>query len=82
MDYLRQEQAIVRATGEIQQRINHLLGRTPPLRALTASDLHVYYLLQAANRRPPYLIDELEEALGLRIVVTANTIEFTERLAA
>jgi hypothetical protein len=82
MDYLRQEQAIVRATGEIQQRINHLLGRTPPLRALTASDLHVYYLLQAADRRPPYLIDELEEALGLRIVVTANTIEFTERLAA
>jgi hypothetical protein len=82
MDYLRQEQTIVRATGEIQQRINHLLGRTPPLRPLTASDLHVYYLLQEANRRPPYLIDELEEELGLHIVVTANTIELTERSAA
>ena len=58
-------------TGGIQ-RINHLLGRMPPLRALTASDLHVYYRLQAADRRPPYLIDELEEALGLRIVVTAK----------
>lgn len=46
LDYLRQEQAIVRATSEIQQRINHLLGRTPPLRPLTGSDLHVYYLLQ------------------------------------
>jgi hypothetical protein len=78
MDYLRQEQAIVRATGDIQQRINHLLGRTPPLRPLTASDLHVYYLLQEVKRRPPYLMDELEEELGLHIIVTANTIELTD----
>jgi len=82
MDYLRQEQAIVRATGEIQQNINHLLGRTPPLRPLTGSDLHVYYLLQELKRRPPYLINELEEELGLHIVVTANTMEVTERSAA
>jgi hypothetical protein len=81
LDYLRQEQVIVRATCEIQQHINHLLGRTSPLRPLTASDLHVYYLLQEVTRRPPYLIDELEEALGLHIVVTADTIELTARAA-
>ena len=81
IDYLRQEQAIVRATGEIQQHINHLLGRTSPLRPLTASDLHVYYLLQEVKRQPPYLIDELEEGLGLHIVVTANTMGITARAA-
>jgi hypothetical protein len=81
IDYLRQEQAIVRATSAIQQCINDLLGRTPPLRPLTASDLHIYYLLQEVNRRPPYLVDELEEKLGLHIVVTANAIELTERAA-
>jgi hypothetical protein len=81
IDYLRQEQAIVRAACEIQQRINALLGRTPPLRPLTASDLYVYYLLQDVKRQPPYLVHELEEALGLHIVVTSDTIEITARSA-
>ena len=81
MDYLRQEQAIVRATCEIQQCINDLLGRTPPLRPLQASDLYVYYLLQDVKRQPPYLVHDLEEGLGLHIVVTSNTIEITARAA-
>ena len=81
IDYLRQEQAIVRAACETQQRINALLGRTPPLRPLTASDLYVYYLLQDVKRQPPYLVHELEEGLGLHIVVMSNTIEITARAA-
>ena len=91
MDYLRQEQAIVRAASEIQQRINGLLGRTPPTRALTASDLALHYRLVALEYRPeklqdvggrlPYLVDELEETLGLHIVVSSDAIDITDRAA-
>jgi hypothetical protein len=81
MDYFRQEQAIVRAACEIQQRINHLLGRTPPTRLFTASDINLYSQLQDVTRRLPYLVDELEEMLGLHIVVTHDTIEISDRTA-
>jgi hypothetical protein len=91
MDYFRQEQAIVRAASEIQQRINHLLGRTLPTRSLTATDLALHYRLVAFHYKPqalqdiggrlPYLVDELEEGLGLRIVVTQDTIEISDRTA-
>lgn len=81
MDYFRQEQAIVRAGCESQKRINRLLGRTPPVRPFTASDIHLYYQLQEISRRPPYLVAELEEELGLHIVVTQGTIEISDRTA-
>jgi hypothetical protein len=81
MDYFREEQAIVRAACEIQQRINHLLGRTPPTRLFKASDINLYYQLQDVTRRLPYLVDELEEVLGLHIVVTRDTIEISDRTA-
>lgn len=79
MDYFRQEQAIVRAGCEIQKRINRLLGRTPPVRPFTASDIYLYYQLQEISRRPPYLVDELEEGLGLRVIVTQDKIEISDR---
>jgi hypothetical protein len=81
MDYLRQEQAIVRAASEIQARINRLLGRTLPTRPFTASDVALYYRLQEVGRRLPYLVDELEEALGLRVVVSRAAIDIAERTA-
>ena len=81
MDYLRQEQAIVRAASEIQARINRLLGRTPPMRPFTASDVALYYRLQEVGRRLPYIVDELEEALGLRVVVRSDAIDITDRAA-
>jgi hypothetical protein len=92
MDYFRQEQAIVRAASEIQQRINRLLGRTPPTRSLTAADLALHYRLVAFHYQPqelqdvggrlPYLVDELEEELGLRVVVTSDDIEISNRTAS
>jgi hypothetical protein len=81
MDYLRQEEAIVRAASEIQARINRLLGRTPPMRSFTASDVALYYRLQEVGRRLPYLVDELEEELGLRVVVSSNAIDIANRTA-
>jgi hypothetical protein len=80
MDYFRQEQAIVRAACEIQQRINRLLGRTPPTRPFTASDIDIYNQIHGGGAaRLPDLADELEEVLGLRIVVTQGSIEISDR---
>jgi hypothetical protein len=81
MDYFRQEQAIVRTASEIQQRIAQLLGRSPARRPLAAADLHLFYQLQDVARRQPYLVADLEEGLGLRIVVTSQTIEIADRTA-
>ena len=81
MDYLRQEQAIVRAACEIQQRINRLLGRTPPTQPFTASDIDLYYQLQDVRRRLPYLGNALEEELGLHVVVSSDAIDISDRMA-
>lgn len=81
MDYFRQEQAIVKAACEIQQRINRLLGRTLPTRPFTASEIDIYHLMLGDVARLPYLVDELEEMLGLRIVVTEAAIEISDRTA-
>ncbi len=82
MDYFRQEQAIVRAACEIQGHINRLLRRTPPARPFTASDISLFYQMQGSESRPPYLVNDLDEVLGLRAVVTQDTIEITDRTAA
>jgi hypothetical protein len=81
MDYFRQEQAIVRVASEIQAHINRLLGRTSPTRPFTASDVALYFRLQEVGRRLPYLVDELEEELGLHVVVSSNVIDITDRAA-
>lgn len=85
MDYFRREQAIVRTASEIQHSINQLLGRKEPSRALTGADLAVHYRLLESlytaehlvttGGRLPYLADELEQQLGLRVVVTGDAIE-------
>ena len=82
MDYLRQEQAIVRAAGAIQQRINGILGRTQPVRPFTAAAIDLFNQMQGDVIRLPYLVDELEKVLALHIVVTADTIEIVDRVAA
>jgi hypothetical protein len=82
MDYLRQEQAIVRAACEIQQRINGLLGRTPPTRPFTAAAIDIFNQLQGDVTRLPHLVHELEEVLGLRIVVTSDTMQISDCTAA
>lgn len=92
MDYFRREQAIVRASAEIQQNINRLLGRQPPSRPLTGTDLAIHYrLLEAVYTAEhlatvgghlPYLTDDLEDQLQLRIVVTGDAIDISPRIHA
>jgi hypothetical protein len=75
MDFLLTLQAVLRVACEAQGRLNRQLGRPQPQRALDAADLDVHNrLLAAAPTRLPYLIDELQAALGLRIQVDAEAI--------
>jgi len=80
MDYFCQEQVIVQEACAIQQRINRLLGRTPPTRPFAAADIDLYYQLQDV-RGLPYLGAELEEVLGLQVVVRSDAIEIVDRTA-
>jgi hypothetical protein len=74
--YLREEQAILGATEEIQAEINAMLARTAPSRRLTARDLRVNFAMYGGSIAEfPYLFDTLEDALGIRTVCTADAIE-------
>jgi hypothetical protein len=77
--FLREEQAILGATEEIQAAINTLLDRTPARRPLTARDLRVNFTMYGGSIAEfPYLFDMLEEELGIRVECTADTIEITD----
>lgn len=77
--YLREEQAILGATEEIQAAINTLLDRTPARRPLTARDLRVNFTMYGGSiSQFPYLFDMLEDELGIRVECTADTIEITD----
>ena len=74
--FLRQKQAILRAACEVQREINALLGRTPPERPFTATDLGIYHrLLGDPDGRPPYLLEDLEKYFGMRITLDKDVLE-------
>jgi hypothetical protein len=74
--YFQQEQAIVRVACKVQRNVNGLLGRTPPQRPFLAAQMDIHNRLQGKDaRRLPYLGDELEEALGIRVRVSQDAIE-------
>jgi len=52
------------------------------MRPFTASATDIFNLMLGDVTRLPYLVDELEEVLGLRIVVTPDAIEIAERPAS
>ena len=73
--YLREEQAVLAAIAPLVAAVNTLLGRPQPLRPLTVRDLHVHHYLRKLPWRFPYLLDSLDEALGIHIECTATTID-------
>lgn len=76
MDYLSQEQAILRVACATQQRINTLLGRTPPQQPFSAAEIDIHVLLQGREaRRVPNLGDELERILGIELTVHQDRVE-------
>jgi hypothetical protein len=82
VDYLREEQAILRAASELQAAINALLDRPRPQRPFTARDVRVAQAMYGGSiARFPYLFDTLEQELGVRVECTADTIEVSEASA-
>jgi hypothetical protein len=83
MRYAETEQALVRVACGVQWRINAMLGRPAPRQPFAASQLNIHNLLQRSGRkdakqedakRLPYLWDELEAALGIRLDASEDEI--------
>jgi hypothetical protein len=78
--YLREEQAILASTEELQAAINALLDRPRPTRPLTARDLRVTFAMYGGSIAEfMYLFDMLEDELGFRVVCTSRAIEITDQ---
>jgi hypothetical protein len=75
LGYLREEQAVLALTGELQAAINRDFGRPQPTRALTGRDLLVFHILHDGPGSFPYLLDALEDELGVAIACTARDLE-------
>jgi hypothetical protein len=76
--YLRQEQAILGSTTEIQAAINALLERPHPSRPLTVRDFGANYSIGADVGSFPYLFDAIEAELGIAVECTAGAIAITQ----
>jgi hypothetical protein len=82
IQYVREEQAILRSTAALQAAINARLGRAHPTRPLTARDLRVSFALYGGSIAEfPYLFDMLERELGIWVECTADVIDVTDRRA-
>jgi hypothetical protein len=81
--YLREEQAILGQTTELQGEISDRLERPRARRPLTARDLKTTFVMYGGSIAEfPYLFDMIEEELGIRVEATAGTIEVTDLRAA
>jgi hypothetical protein len=81
LQYLREEQAILASTTEIQEAINVLLDRPCPKRSLSVRDFHANYSMSSGPGAFPYLLDVLDDELGVRVECTASAIEVSDRRA-
>jgi hypothetical protein len=79
--YLREEQAILASTTELQDSINVLLDRPRPRRLLSVRDFHANYSMGSGVGAFPYLFDFLEDELGIRVECTASAIEVSDQRA-
>jgi hypothetical protein len=80
-NYFLQVQAIVRVACNAQNDLNALLGRSPPASLFNAAQIDIHNLLQGKEgRKLPYLDDELEEAIGMRILIDQERIQITDSI--
>jgi len=66
---------VLALTGELQAAINRDLGRPQPTRALTGRDLMVFHILHDGPGSFPYLLDAIDDELGVAITCTARDLE-------
>jgi hypothetical protein len=79
VEHLCAEQGIVRAAEGIQREICNLLGRPLPRRPLLGADIASHRQLHRAETRFPYLLDDLDEIVGIRLMAGAEKIEVIDR---
>jgi hypothetical protein len=80
--YLREEQAILASTAELQVTINALLDRAPATRPLTVRDLRVNQAMYGGSIAEfPYLFDMLEDEIAVRVDCNASSIEVSDSRA-
>lgn len=78
LDFCARAQAVIRTACGVQMRINALLGRDVPARPFDAQDIDLHiHLTGAHDGRLPFLPDELERLLGLRVRIDACRIDFS-----
>lgn len=83
MAFFLRLQAVLRVASASQAQLNDLLGRTPPQRDFDSADLDIVNLLQgSAERRLPYLMDDLENLLQMRVRITADALRVEESTAS
>jgi hypothetical protein len=78
--YLRVEQAILATTAAHLEAVNALLERPRAHRPLQVLDLRLYYML-GRDAVFPYLLDALDDELGVRVECTASSIHVIDRRA-
>ncbi len=83
VDFLLREQAVIRLACGVQNAVNAVLERPAPARPFSSVEINLHNRLQDADpRRLPYLIDELDELLGVHITVTGDRIRIGEHRVA
>jgi hypothetical protein len=81
MAFLRQTQGILRVACETQRSINTLLGRKQPERPFDAADIDIHIRLRGdTGNRSPYLLNDLEEILGIHITLDENDLVINDQL--
>ncbi len=74
VDYVAELRAILAVAIGEQQALNRQLGRPAPRQAFDAAAADLHNHLQAAERRLPFLVDELAALLGLRLQIDAERV--------
>jgi hypothetical protein len=68
-------QQVLAVAGEVQDKLNGVLGRAPARRAFEARDMQIHLLLQGRDPGPPpHLLDLLSASTGLRLCITRDGI--------
>jgi hypothetical protein len=68
-------QQVLSVAGEVQDKLNGVLGRAAARRAFEARDMQIHLLLQGRGPgTPPHLLDLLSASTGLRLCITRHGI--------
>jgi len=81
-DYVLEEQALTRAATRVQIQIAAVLGRAAPARALCAADMAAQRHFYETPEPFPYLAEDLERELAIRLHIEADTVSVSEARVA